>query len=105
MPTLNATGDDSGSAASDALVQGASVADEQTVLLHLDDSVLDVKRMLQQTFREQWGLRDRPLDRHGLMAGWELLHDESALSYHLFMHDYGIEHGGLLHVVVRRNGT
>lgn len=69
----------------------------------LDDSVLDLKRMLQQENGQAWGLVGRPRDRQGLAAGWELVFNGSVLSYHLFLRDYGINNGDTLHAVIRRS--
>lgn len=67
-----------------------------------DDSVLDLKRALIAAHGDQWGLTDRRVDRQGVAGGWELVFGGSALSYHLFLHDYEIGHGDVVHAVVRR---
>lgn len=72
------------------------------VVANLDDSILDLKRALQHAHGPGWGLTGRRRDRHGLASGWELVFRGSALSYHLFIHDYGLGHGDLIHAVVRR---
>jgi len=71
------------------------------LMASLDDSVLDLRRSVQATHGKEWGLAGRRCDRGGIAAGWELVFNGSALSYHLFVHDYGIEHGSVLHAVVR----
>ena len=79
----------------------------------LADSVSDLKRLLERAHAVRWGIAGRMRDRDGLSVGWELVRDdgssgggegEVALSYHLFLSDYGIRHGDLLHAVVRRSG-
>lgn len=86
--------------ASSTALQGASLS--SSCLASEDDSVLDLKRHLEQLQGTEWGLSERGRDRFGLALGWELVFRGSALSYHLFLHDYGIRHGDLLHAVVRR---
>lgn len=80
---------------------------------HPDDSISDLKRHIQSMHASTWGLEDRMVDRDGLYLGWELVHcnnsstqfdDSSVLSYHLFLHSYGIKEGDNLHAIVRRNG-
>ncbi len=76
-----------------------------------DDSGLDLKRSLETEFGEAWGITDRRRSREGAFMGWELMQEEGllqggsignvVLSYHLFLHDYGIQHGDILHAVVR----
>jgi len=74
------------------------------VVASLDDSVLDLKRQLQADHGQEWGISDRPIGRDKVSSGWELVFDGSALGYHLFLHDYGLFHGALLHAVVRCEG-
>jgi len=82
---------------------------------HPDDSISDLKRQIQSTYADAWGLNGRMVDRDGLYLGWELVHcgdepndivprdsDLSVLSYHLFLHSYCIKDGDVLHAVVRR---
>ena len=88
---------------------------------HPDDSISDLKRHIQSYYKDAWGLDGQRLDRDGLYLGWELVHcgneptdcasgdndrnnggDVSILSYHLFLHSYGIQEGDILHAVVRR---
>ena len=59
----------------------------------------------------RWGLDGRQQSREGTLMGWELVFEAGllengdvgkvVLSYHLFLHDYGIKHGDILHAVVR----
>lgn len=72
------------------------------VLASLDDSVLDLKRHLERSHPALAGLSRRPRNREGVAACWELVFRGSALSYHLFLHDYGLAHGDVLHAVVRK---
>merc|ERR1711924_301439 len=83
-------------------VSGDCPNTSDVVEVSIDDSVLDLKRILQEAYGQQWGLSDRRLDRHGLALGWEVVFCDSALSYHLFLHDYGVKHGDIVHAVVRR---
>mmetsp|Transcript_171307 Transcript_171307/g.549157 ORF Transcript_171307/g.549157 Transcript_171307/m.549157 type:complete len:305 (-) Transcript_171307:119-1033(-) len=71
-------------------------------LASLDDSALDLKRALEKSHGQHWDLERRPRDRQGVAACWELVFRDSVLSYHLFLRDYGLEHGDVLHAVVRR---
>jgi hypothetical protein len=68
------------------------------------DSVSDLKRLLQEEHGEAWGLLDgnRRLDRDQLATGWEVVFNGTVLSYHLFLHDYHIRGGTIIHAVVRR---
>ena len=68
------------------------------------DSVSDLKRLLQEEHGEAWGLLDgnRRLDRDKLATGWEVVFNGTVLSYHLFLHDYHIRGGTIIHAVVRR---
>jgi curved DNA-binding protein CbpA len=76
-----------------------------------DDSGLDLKQSLETEFGEAWGITDRRRSREGAFMGWELVQEAGlleggsrgnvVLSYHLFLHDYGIQHGDILHAVVR----
>eukprot|EP00555_Chaetoceros_dichaeta_P010643 CAMPEP_0198259638 /NCGR_PEP_ID=MMETSP1447-20131203/8776_1 /TAXON_ID=420782 /ORGANISM="Chaetoceros dichaeta, Strain CCMP1751" /LENGTH=238 /DNA_ID=CAMNT_0043947073 /DNA_START=92 /DNA_END=808 /DNA_ORIENTATION=- len=40
---------------------------------HPDDSISDLKRQIQVSFMEQWGLTGRRLDRDKIATGWELI--------------------------------
>ena len=71
-----------------------------TVTISLYDSVSDLKRALQITYADQWGIASRKRDRDGLNVGWEIVHNGRALSYHLFLNDYNVNHGDELHVVI-----
>ena len=72
----------------------------------MDDSVSDLKRQLEAAHGAAWGLEGRRRDRDGLALGWELVHrDGGAMSYHLFLRDYDVQHGEILHAVVRRDGA
>lgn len=84
---------------------GPRVGDAIPIVTSLDDSVLDLKRALQQAHGGAWGLTGRSSDRHGLAFGWELVFHGSALSYHLFLLDYGVRHADIMHAVVRRDGA
>ena len=70
----------------------------------LYDSVSDLKRIFQDTYAEEFSISGRKLDRDGLHVGWDVLHEGRAMSYHLFLDDYGVEHGDILHVVIERVG-
>lgn len=71
---------------------------------HPHDSVSDLKRQLQSSYLQEWGLSGRRLDRDGIATGWELVNDTdgSILSYHLFLSSYGIKNGDIIHAVVRK---
>lgn len=95
---------------------------------HPDDSISDLKRQIQSSFMEEWGLSGRRLDRDRIATGWELIkvvqlaHEKegtaadritnanadgsedslAVMSYHLFLHSYDIQHGDLIHAVVRK---
>lgn len=74
---------------------------------HPDDSVSDLKRQLQNKYLYEWGLDGRRLDRDKLASGWELVvqgggKGSTVLSYHLFLHAYGIQNNDVIHAVVRR---
>jgi len=93
---------------------------------HPDDSISDLKRHIQSNYADTWGLDGQRLDRDGLHLGWELVYcgnnnelnndfssggsgtsnndggDTDVLSYHLFVHSYGIRNGDVLHAVVKR---
>ena len=83
--------------------------------VHPNDSISDVKRILQDSYLEDWGLAGRRKDRDGIASGWEIVcqqsrtegvkdHDSSlhVMSYHLFLHTYGIQHGDIIYAVVRK---
>jgi len=40
---------------------------------HPDDSISDLKRQIQVSFMEEWGLTGRRLDRDKIATGWELI--------------------------------
>ena len=105
--------------ASDGAVTRAlplATAMRPVIVTSRDDSVSDVKRALQARFGSEWGLAGRRRDRDGVALGWELVHvrhaadgvrgdedtDGAVLSYHLFLHNYGVEHDDVFHAVVRR---
>lgn len=81
---------------------------------HPEDSISDLKRNLQSRYLEEWGLEGRRLDRDQLSTGWEIVcrdrysedeNDQDAIevmSYHLFLHSYGILHGDTIWAVVRK---
>jgi curved DNA-binding protein CbpA len=94
---------------------------------HPEDSVSDLKRIIQERCEEEWGLLGRRIDRDKIRTGWELIcsdrrkqmtadrknddasdrelssdHDSLVMSYHLFVHSYGIQHGDIIHAVVRK---
>ena len=62
--------------------------------------------MVQREYADRWGLAGRKLNRDGVLTGWELVQEKAAggpaghglgfeteaLSYHLFLHDYGVEY-------------
>ena len=83
-----------------------------TVVTHPHDSVFDVKQMLEESHAGDWGMAGRQRNRDGSLRGWELVQEDGALegggtgsvvlSYHMFLMDYEIEHGDVLHAVVRR---
>jgi hypothetical protein len=94
------------------------VSQEQQPHIHVvhsfpEDSGLDLKQIIETNFGEEWGLAGRRRSREGAFMGWELVQEEGlleggsvgtvVLSYHLFLHDYGIEHGDILHAVVRKD--
>jgi hypothetical protein len=74
------------------------------VRAHVDDSVSDLKRLLQDAWAGEWGLTDRRQDRDKLATGWEVVAPSGkVMSSHLFLtHDYGVHSGEIGHVVVRR---
>ena len=80
---------------------------------HPYDSVSDLKRHIQITYGEEWGLltkSGRRRDRDGIVTGWELLvalsdgdgDDRVVLGNHLFLADYDVKGGDVIHAVVRR---
>lgn len=71
---------------------------------HPDDSVSDLKRRIQSLHSHQWGIGNRKLDRDQVATGWELVtaKDNQILSYHLFLHTYGIMNNDILYAVVRK---
>lgn len=75
----------------------------QNVNCSLYDSVSDLKRSLQLSHGDIWGLEGRKKDRDGLYLGWEIIHNDTALSYHLFLNDYNVRHGDEVYVVVEKN--
>jgi len=40
---------------------------------HPDDSISDLKRQIQSSFMDEWGLKGRRLDRDQIATGWELI--------------------------------
>ena len=101
------------------------------IVTHPEDSVSDLKRVIQEKYEDSWGLMERRKDRDQIRTGWELIcHDrrreesensrtnskqkrikvtakredeeQSVMSYHLFVHSYRIRHGDLIHAVVRK---
>ncbi len=86
---------------------------EIEINVHPDDSISDIKRQLQSVYFQEWGLEGRRLDRDKLSTGWEIVckdrqsekTDDDAIevmSYHLFLHSYGIVHGDIIHAIVRK---
>jgi hypothetical protein len=99
------------------------------IVVHPDDSVMDFKQELQRTYGAQWGLDQKRQDRHGLAMAWEVVtvaSDESTptdtvdrgnssaededdvnqdelliLGNHWFLYTYHVEHGDLVHAIVR----
>jgi hypothetical protein len=69
---------------------------------HPLDSVSDLKRQLQRMHAVGWELEGRRKDRDGVATGWELVHDDVLLSYHLFLQDYGVREGDTIFAVVRK---
>ena len=71
---------------------------------HPEDSVSDLKRRIQSLHSHQWGIDNRKLDRDQIATGWELVtaKDNQILSYHLFLHTYGIMNNDILYAVVRK---
>merc|ERR1712194_958945 len=109
--TVSAGSTWSGEAGTSGASEALTVADDGSdsvlgvpipTLASLDDSILDLKRALQSAHGAAWGLQQRPKDRQGVAAGWEVVYKGSALSYHLFLHDYGLQHRSIFHAVVRR---
>ena len=87
---------------------------EEVLAIHAfpNDSTSDLKQLIEAEAGESWGLTGRARNREGALMGWELVQEEGlleggslgtvVLSYHLFLHDYGIEHGDILYAVVRK---
>ena len=83
-----------------------------TVSATEDHSVSDLKQLIEAEAAETWEISGRRPNREGSLMGWELVQEEGeleggglgtvVLSYHLFLHDFGIEHGDILHAVVRK---
>ena len=109
-------GDDSNEIKSGTDGREVSVVQISELEAHPDDSISDVKRLLQDSYGDAWGLMDRRLDRDRIAIGWELVQqrvdvggggEESrsleVMSYHLFLHSYGVVSGGVIHAVVRRH--
>ena len=73
-----------------------------------------MQRMLEAAHAADWGMAGRQRTRDGSLRGWELVQADGALagggtgsvvlSYHMFLIDYEITHGDVLHAVVRRDG-
>lgn len=72
------------------------------IFAHPDDSVLDLKRHLQESFAERWDLSERKSNRYQIATDWELVAgiDGSILGNHLFLHDYAIKNNDLIHAIV-----
>jgi len=49
---------------------------------HPDDSISDLKRQIQSSFRDEWGLIGRRLDRDRIATGWELIKVIEKSDYH-----------------------
>jgi hypothetical protein len=103
------------------------------IVVHPDDSVMDFKQALQRAYGAQWGLDQKRRDRHGLAMSWEVVvvsSDESTtadtadhgvrssaedsdddakqdelliLGNHWFLYTYHVEHGDLVHAIVRND--
>lgn len=86
-------------------------------IFNRNDSISDVKRQLQSLYQKNWGLEGRKLDRDKIAIGWEIAcemnkHDDGdggnndtsleVMSYHLFLHSYGISDGDIIHAVIRK---
>ena len=100
-------------------------------IAHPDDSISDIKRQLQSIYLNNWGLNGRRLDRDKIAIGWEIVcqklqdgdevtnsDDEQSvgaskstsnsdslevMSYHLFLHSYGISDGNIIYAIVRKD--
>ncbi len=89
---------------------------------HPDNSISDVKRQLQSLYLHDWGLEGRKENRDRIVVGWEIAkiksrcssndnddYDENddasleVMSYHLFLHSYGISDGDLIYAIVRKD--
>ena len=89
----------------DKVDENSSSVDEAVieVISHPDDSVSDLKRRIQSEHAQEWCLDNRKTDRDKLWTGWELVDSRSrVLSYHLFLHSYGIKNRDLIYAVVRK---
>lgn len=74
------------------------------IVVHPNDSVSDLKRTIQSLYIDEWGLVNRKLDRDKIATGWELVSKKSGevLSYHLFLHSYGIRNKDIVYAVVKK---
>ena len=84
------------------------------VQAHPEDSVADLKNTIQDSLADK--LVGRRRDRYGFATGWEIVqrqkdkqqsnnnknNNNKVLSNHFFLSDYRVQHGDLLHAVVRR---
>ena len=92
--------------ASSLVASGGSRGEPPAVVrCSLYDSVSDLKRALQSFHPPLLALSGRKLDRDGLYVGWDVLHEGRAMGGHLFLEDYGVEHGDVMHVVVDNGGA
>ena len=64
------------------------------------DSVAELMKALQNSQGDLWGLKGRPVDREGLARGWGLAWRGTYLATHLFLMDYEISSGDIVHAVV-----
>ena len=90
-------------AASELDVRVGRIGPPLPVRASAHDSVSDLKRQLQETWGAEWGLGERRLDRDHLATGWEVVCPRGeVMSYHLFLHAYGVRSGEVGHVIIRR---
>jgi len=91
---------------------------ESRLPIHTDpnDSISDLKRLIQAAKYYEWGFQGRQLDRDKVAKGWELCRENAGedkaclssskpltvLSYHLFLHSYNIRHGDILYAVIKK---
>lgn len=92
------------------------------LLVHPDDSIADIKHVIQEQYGNEWGLTtssstwNRP-DRYGLALGWELVREVGGideepnpmsleiLGNHWFLDTYSIEHGDWIYAIVSRSSS